>query len=119
MIFFNNSEYRVYINGNIIEDNIIFKINNFKEQIIPLINNIIINNEIIDILYKVFIPATGEDLSYPYDCNTYETFKFKSLKNDGVIYYNNSKYAVTDFLDNYKDQSFGKSDIIMLHKNIE
>jgi hypothetical protein len=85
MIFFNNSKYRVYINGNIIDDNTIFNIDNFNEQIVPLINNNITNNEVIDILYKVFIPAHGEDIEYPYDCIKYKNVKFKTLNNDGII----------------------------------
>jgi len=119
MIFFNNSEYRVYINGNIIDNNLLFNIENFNEQIVPLINNNITNYDVIDILYKVFIDASGDDLDYPYDCIKYENVKFKTLKHDGIIYLNDNKFTVDTFLDKYNDFNFGINDIILLSKNIE
>jgi len=119
MIFFNNSCYRGYVCGNVIKTNLIYKLTDFEEILVPHIRKTILNTEIILILNKMFTPITGNDPNYPYECDTYNKVMFDHVKGDGCILYNNDKYIANDFIDLYKSYSFTKNDVILFEDCIE
>jgi hypothetical protein len=119
MIFFNRSNYRSYIYGNIITPNLIYKINNFEEQFVYRIRSEISNEQIIQILNDVFCPIIGNDDSYPYQCDQYEEFSFLSLKNIGNVIYNNEIYDRETFLNKYELKKFNDNDIVLISNDIE
>lgn len=119
MFFFNKSNYRSYIYGNIITPNLIYRIDNFEENYVFRIRNFITNETVIKILNDVFCPIQGNDDSYPYNCDQYEEFLFLSLKKDGNVIYNNEICNIKDFLDKYELKTFDRNDIVLLSCDIE
>lgn len=67
----------------------------------------------------MFCPITGNDESYPYECDRYEEFSFDKLNGNGLAIYNDEILDVTEFYDKYHKKTFGISDIVLLSSNIE
>lgn len=119
MYFFNNSLHRGYIGGNIIIPNTIYMVKNFNTFILDHIRSKIDNIELILILNRMFSPITGNDTSYPYNCEEYSNFSFSNLNHDGNIFVNNNTFDIETFKSLYINYKFSTNDIVVLSMDIE
>ena len=114
MIYFNNTTYKVYFYGDIIN---FYSLFNYRHIDVLKLN---VNDKIKFILSNIFIPAKSNDENIYYDnCKSYVNVKFTHLVGNNKVIVNNDIIDINDFYLKYLNKDFNKTDLIMIDNSME